>query len=385
MTVIDHLSYGSQLRRFRELGEAALTHYDLGNARLSLLSHHKDVLFRVVATPVVRRPVIETEYIYSDEMDEEEEHGGNLDGESPSLMPRTAVVTDLSERIERKPRSRYVLRLYSEQGSTAAQILSELQWLRSLCRDSNLGVPDPVPNRSGALITDVAVEGIPEVRRCVVTRWVEGRFVDTSLSPTHLERIGAFMARMHLNARSFIPPAGFERPRWELESLLKTPIMHTPSASKHTEQKLYTAAEQKLFRQAVAWGSEGVQILPQDGEHYGLIHYDLRPDNYLFYKEEPRAIDFEECCCGPYLMDIAVTLTSIVDRPQAEEMHTAFFRGYESIKPLSDAAKEAMPRFMALGLAKLAGTLPGSGLPAEREKLAAWLSSALRYIHTLLD
>ena len=41
----------SQIRQLRILAEAALTQYDIGNARLSLLSHRKDTVFRVTSYP----------------------------------------------------------------------------------------------------------------------------------------------------------------------------------------------------------------------------------------------------------------------------------------------------------------------------------------------
>ena len=48
---------------------------------------------------------------------------------------------------------------------------------------------------------------------CVLLRWVPGRFVDDGLTPSHLERVGAYMARLQNSGAQFRPPDGFVRGR----------------------------------------------------------------------------------------------------------------------------------------------------------------------------
>ena len=122
-------------------------------------------------------------------------------------------------RLETADGQRYVLRIHRVGGNAwhprrnAAHVESELTWLTALRRDTDLVVPEPVPNRFGARFTIAEVEGVPEPRICVLLRWVEGRFVDAGLTPQHMERVGDFMAHLHTHALAFEPPKGFVRGR----------------------------------------------------------------------------------------------------------------------------------------------------------------------------
>ncbi|GHO46380.1 phosphotransferase enzyme family protein [Ktedonospora formicarum] len=300
---ISGLSYNGQIRRLRELAEAALTYFDIGNARLSLLNSGADTLFQVMAQ---RR-------IASDE-------------------------DSLNVHIEK---GRYTLRLYGDEVSTES-ILSEMRWLLALRRDTELVVPEPVATRTGSLLIQVEIEDIPETPRCGLFRWVEGRFSESLLNVSRMERAGMFMARLHQHAENYMLPSDFTRPRWDWQELIK------PELTEIAGDLGLSAREAATFTTLFEQMEEMFAQLTTNKAHYGLIHSDFQPSNYLFYKDEVRAIDFEKCQFGYYLYDMAVALYSLCGRASEEILREAFFSGYTQIRVLPEQHEKRLSLFTAI-------------------------------------
>ena len=73
------------------------------------------------------------------------------------------------------------------------------------------GSPGPILTADRSPLAVVDAPGVPEPRICVLFRWSAGRFLDAGLTPSHLERVGGFIARLHDHAVHFAPPADFVR------------------------------------------------------------------------------------------------------------------------------------------------------------------------------
>src|SRR2546430_7027009 len=162
------LTRGGQVRRMRRLAEIALTAYDLGEVHLTPLMHFFNTTFRI--DTCLHSPGASQEY--------------------PAACKG----------------ERYVIRIHRPGSQNAAAIQSELLWLLALRREAGLVVPEPLSTRDGTLVTSVSTAGVPEARQCVVFRWVDGRFLRSRLSGKELERVGAFLARVHQHAREFGGP-----------------------------------------------------------------------------------------------------------------------------------------------------------------------------------
>jgi Ser/Thr protein kinase RdoA (MazF antagonist) len=308
---LENSSYNSQIRQLRILAEAALTRYDIGNARLSLLSHRKDTVFRV---------------------------------NSYARAGWTGLEAEKTEE------SRFVLHLCDPDGLDVQMLRSELQWLSALRRDTDLFVPEPVQTRDGKAIFSVQVEDVKEERICVLLRWVPGRSVDSGLSPTLLERVGLFMARLHQHARYFVPPSDFIRPSWHWETVIGDETILDPDfAATHCDD-LITGHEYRLLSEVAERARDELEMLPQTADHYGLIHGNFQQANYLFYRGDISAIDFQQCGWNYYLFDIAVTFSGIADRLDAEVLRQAFFRGYKRVRALPARYEELVNVFTALRL-----------------------------------
>jgi Ser/Thr protein kinase RdoA (MazF antagonist) len=332
---LNQLNYNGKIRRLRELAEAALTYYDLGNGRLSMLTHRTNTIFQIHATKRIEDPA--------------------------------------HKEAARREKARYAMRLYTTSFPPEAQVASELYWLAALRKETELVVPEPVAARNGSLLTEVGVEGIPETARCVVFRWVEGRFIDSSLSPIKMERVGMFMARLHQYAEKFVPPPHFERPRWNWQWVFDKGTVLDPAFVEQRGQGLVTEHEQAIFAATAEKVGIAMRDMPRKATHYGLVHFDLQQTNYLFYKDEVRAIDFADCCWNYYLFDMAITLSGIMGTPDEAAMRAAFFEGYTQMRSLPDHYEELLKVFTAQRLIKRINYLLRSEEPSNHAKAREWI------------
>ncbi|MBB4658748.1 homoserine kinase [Parvularcula dongshanensis] len=91
--------------------------------------------------------------------------------------------------------------------------------------------------------------------------------------------------------------------------------------------------------------------LPQ-GLPTGTIHADLFPDNLLLTEGEVTGIiDFYFACTGPLAYDLAVSMNAWTPEPQTDapidtRNARALLEGYESVRPLAAAEREALPTLL---------------------------------------
>ena len=146
-------NHNSLIRLYRTLAEAALTHYDIGKARVSLLSFGRNAVFRVDA--ISRQAIAAT--APPAEEDEGEESGSGDDVEQQDLSPEPISYTTR--------KARYVLRLCDARTANEDMIRSEAQWLLAMSSgndrpQSALPVPEPVAGRDGSYVLRIQIEGI---------------------------------------------------------------------------------------------------------------------------------------------------------------------------------------------------------------------------------
>ena len=97
---------------------------------------------------------------------------------------------------------------------------------------------------------------------------------------------------------------------------------------------VYSPRDLAVFAVAAQWVHTACQALEETGDGVGFIHADMHQWNYLFYGEEVRVIDFDDCGWGYYVYDMAVTLTDIDDREDFAALRQAFLIGYTRVQPL---------------------------------------------------
>jgi Ser/Thr protein kinase RdoA (MazF antagonist) len=147
--------------------------------------------------------------------------------------------------------------------------------------------------------------------------WIEGEVLE-SINEIQAEAVGALMARLHVVARDFTPPTGFERLQYD-SAYLETQMLELRGVDfLHDDLPLF---EQAISRAKLAFEEANIPS--------GLIHADLHPGNMIWQGEKVAMIDFDRCGFGPVSFDIATTFGYL-----ETETRDAFLHGYETVLPL---------------------------------------------------
>jgi Ser/Thr protein kinase RdoA (MazF antagonist) len=221
---------------------------------------------------------------------------------------------------------RYMLRVSLPDlgGHSLAEIRSEMLWLEALHRDTDLGVPRPVPARSGALVTTALVPGVPEPRHCAVFGWVPGPNLADRLSLENMEKLGQLSAQLHNHAETFAPPEGFSIPTATSLFPFGDPVVLFDSEYRH----LFPPARCSIFESAVERIQGAIDALYAGGPGPCVLHYDLHQWNVKVVRGKLYAIDFEDLMWGYPAQDLAVTFYYFQYLGNGPALRAAFRRGY---------------------------------------------------------
>ena len=248
-------------------------------------------------------------------------------------------------------RDRFLLRVHrpARHGrdiDSAAAIGSELDWLTALRAGTSLLVPIPFRTIEGKLTTVAASPDVPEPRVCSVLRWMDGRIHTAAPRPVHLHRLGSVMARLHNHAGGWRVPPGFVRIRWDWETFFGNTMVYGGINAADAWDLLPDDLRRKFAR--VASGMKGVMAhLGEGADSFGLIHADLHLDNALFWRDEVRVIDFDDCGFGYWLYDIAVALWELRLRNDYGDFRSALIDGYTQHRPLPPGSLAHLDDFIA--------------------------------------
>jgi Ser/Thr protein kinase RdoA (MazF antagonist) len=295
------LSYSGQVKRLKQLAQKALLNYNLASVDLVSLDHGENTTFKV------------------------------------------KVRSNQSSQTLKEPNQWYVLRIYRANKHNIAAIHSELLWLVSLRRETDLVVPEPIPTRSGSLFEFVEAARVPEPRCCALFRWLGGRTVRAGLNVRLIERVGFFLARLHQHSQQFVPPKGFVRPRLDENGLLGAFPITLPIES----EVLVSPQNQAVLQAAALQIRDRMQCLEQQSESFGLIHGDLHLGNCKFHKGKVQVFDFDDCGWGYYLYDLAVTLYYLRNRSEFPALREALLKGYQQQFSLSKQHESCLEAMMA--------------------------------------
>lgn len=350
MKAFDSLSARGQVQRLGRLARRALDSYALAAAQLRPLKHEHNTTFRVTT----------------------------VDGQQ------------------------FMLRIHRPGQHTPQAIQSELMWLAALQRDTDLAVPEPIPNRDGALVTEVTVEGVPQARACVLLRWLPGRFQDEHLKPVHLQRVGQLTAQLHAYTSRWQPPGQFARGRVDvLTAEARSKLFYPPTGgAKGSEpvpdeadaarcitlvSDLLSAPAGRTVARGIKQVRSMVEQLGHSSQVFGLIHADLHQENYFFHQGRAGAIDFDDCGWGFYLFDVTVTLWEIENHPGYSDLREAYLAGYRSVRPLPPEHEKYLNTFTALRQMQiLLWVLESRQHPAFRQDWAAWAAHDVKKLEKYL-
>jgi Ser/Thr protein kinase RdoA (MazF antagonist) len=318
--------------RLTALARAALARYGLAGARVEFLSDSDNLVFRVYA-------------------------GGAEESE-------------------------FALRVYRPLRFSSDEIEDELRWVAALAREAGLSVPVPVPGVAGRLVQSVSVDGLPGRRQCALFHWVRGEFLGEALRPGHLESVGLFMARLHEEGTRLAHAYQFRRARRLNHDYLPRLI-----EAKRRALLMFEIDDFGLLVKAARLIGARIADAEREGLEVGLLHADLHQRNYLFAPDGVGAIDFCECCWGPYLHDIAVTLSDLhIDKPLDElpGLHEAFLSGYRRVRPLPRGYERHIETFLLARTLQVLEWVFRWPSPTHHAWGASYLTEAVGYVERCL-
>lgn len=217
-------------------------------------------------------------------------------------------------------------------------IQSELLWLEALGRDTALVVQAPVRNRTAQLVTGVVAGAAHAPCNCTLLRWIKGHPLPLTTQRTaqQARALGRLLAQLHQHARHWVLPAGFVRPtyHWDRLPLARQTLQ---AAGCHG---VISTADCAVVEAVVQRLDSVMTALESTRGTWHLIHADLHEDNYLWYEEEARPIDFSRCGFGHPLHDLGESLRHL--HPEGRQ---ALVWGYQDVCPLPEAYEQLVEAF----------------------------------------
>jgi Ser/Thr protein kinase RdoA (MazF antagonist) len=258
------------------------------------------------------------------------------------------VLINVSEnatyRIDIDGRPRFAMRIHRDRYHTKAGIASELAWLQALRRDGAAITPIPVPGRNGELIQTIQGPGFPRPRHIVLSKWESGIEPPEDALFQYFEVLGEVTARMHLHARNWVRPVGFERHTWDYETSLGA----RPHWGRWRDGMGLDPAKEALFARTADTIERRLERFGKGPERFGLVHCDMRLANLLIDGDITKVIDFDDCGFSYFLYDCATAVSFIEHRPDIPDLLDLWVRGYRLAADLPKEDEAEIPTFVML-------------------------------------
>ncbi|MET0799896.1 MAG: phosphotransferase [Actinomycetota bacterium] len=225
-------------------------------------------------------------------------------------------------RVDAADGSRHVLRVSLPGRRTFDEVRGEMTWLAAIEAEGGIVVPGPLPARDGALAVEAEAEGVPGSRTVAVFAWIEGERLADAMTERNLETYGEVAARLHAQARDFVPPTGMKT--WDSPY----PFLE-PEVLFDAEHRTTLGEGRRAFERAKRASLEAIARLV-GGEPPRMIHADLHEDNAFVRGDGSIAmLDFDDCMLGWPVQDLGITVFELAAREDFEPLEAALRRGYE--------------------------------------------------------
>ena len=215
------------------------------------------------------------------------------------------------------------------EGKSEEDVAWEAQLVTALAA-AGVTTPPPLVARNGLAYAPLVGKWVS------VFPWRGGRHLAADeVTPELAQVFGAGLAILHL--------AGLEQPAsWRRTSIYDH--AHLVGRFERIEQVGDPALPVDILREELQLAANVASI--RRGATHGIIHGDLFRDNVLWEGERISAIlDFEQASGGSFAYDLAVCINDWCWTNNAPrlDLATALIKGYERLRPLAPADREALP------------------------------------------
>ena len=210
----------------------------------------------------------------------------------------------------------------------------ELAFLQHL-KSCGIGVAAPIARREGGTLSQI--ETAEGERFAAFFEYADGRSL-WPLDAAHSAAYGAALARLHLAANDF--HSEFLCNRYDSHALIDAPVAQIAA---HLD-----AGDADDLRRIGEQIRARLTALSEAASEWGPIHADIHQGNVHWNaNEHPALFDFAVCGLGWRIYDLTGMLWPLRDatihEPGMKEMCAQYIAGYESVRPLTDAEKAALP------------------------------------------
>lgn len=231
-----------------------------------------------------------------------------------------------------------ILRLTDATFRSYQEVQAELEFLSHL-KNQSVNVTYGIPNAKGFLATEFTVQS--GIFVCSVLSYVDGICVEDSSQywdKRFFREWGRSLASIHKASQSYNPSAT------------------TPKPWIWSDEILFRQAEQLLPQDDFSVRQEYQEVLSmchdfsRSSETFGVIHADYSPQNFHYnpVTNQIVAFDFGNCCYHWFVSDVAISLASIRNKRNREEIKSEILAGYSEIKDLPDNYEELINLFLRL-------------------------------------
>lgn len=239
-------------------------------------------------------------------------------------------------RLYTEDKRSYLLRLHRINYQTREYIESELTWLQAIAEDTDLSVQRIVCNIDNEIVTTVTSPFDNAERMVTMLTWEAGRIYQWHQS-WQVRLAGTTLAKLHNHVLAYQPPTSFSRPVNDIDLVLTDAYKASSTQDKRLKQ-IYPMIQ----RQA----NTIISTLGRDSHQFNLTHADFHAGNCLIKDGVAVPIDFDDCCYGYFLYDIASSLVSIANRDNGEELIAAFIDGYQQVRKFDERWRVLLPAAM---------------------------------------
>jgi Ser/Thr protein kinase RdoA (MazF antagonist) len=261
-----------------------------------------------------------------------------LDSASVTLLSFSENGTFLVETDDR----REVLRVHRPGYHTLAAIESELDWMESVRLDSSITTPQVIRAADGRRV--VEARSGDAVRLVDLFTFVPGTMAEDDASDISFSDLGAITASLHEHVQQWTPPPTFTRFRWDLDTMLgaggRWGNWRDGPALTASDAATIEKAERKVVDRLTSYGT--------GPERFGLVHADLRMSNLMVHEGKITVIDFDDCGWSWYLADLGAVVSFIEDTPEAERIVDEWLDGYRRVRPIAVSDLAEIPTFVML-------------------------------------
>jgi Ser/Thr protein kinase RdoA (MazF antagonist) len=235
----------------------------------------------------------------------------------------------------------YVLRLHHPNRHPIICVQSELVYLKAICENTDLRVPEPVAATDGQLLGVVTLNG--EQRYASLFKWVPGKHKQQNLTVKDGMHLGIALGKLHAFTATWQPPPNFARWDFAAEEALDLEKIIKESVGLLSQNDLRDVA------QAIEVAQSTLGMLRPTPHTYGLIHADANPGNFLHLPNQAAILDFEVCSYGYFLYDLGRLAEEIeTSLKQRSQFTQALLSGYAKIRVLPPDAEAQVRAFSLL-------------------------------------